>query len=68
MTTKIKRKIISVEPISPKAKERFSDYMDNLHSCYVEDEDTMKFFLCSINKKYRFVIDKKKDENWKLVK
>lgn len=68
MTTKIKRKIISVEPISLKAKQRFNDYMDSLHSCYVEEEDTNQFFLCSINKKYRFVIDKKKDENWKLVK
>ena len=68
MTTKIKRKIVSIEPTSLVAKQRFDEHMDNLHSCYVEDENNEKFFLCSINKKYRFILNKQDDDNWRLVK
>lgn len=68
MTTKEKRKIISVEPISNMAKLRFDDEMSSLHSCYVENEDPTNFFLCSINKKYKFVFKKQNDSHWKLIK
>lgn len=68
MTTKIKRKIITVNPISKLAKIRFEEMMDSLHSCYVEGEDDAMMFLCSVNKKYQFIVNKKNDTNWKLIK
>jgi predicted regulator of Ras-like GTPase activity (Roadblock/LC7/MglB family) len=68
MTTVIKRKFVCVEPISNIAKMRFNMEMDSLHSCYVEGEDDIMMFLCSVNKKYQFIVNKKNDTNWKLIK
>lgn len=68
MTTKVKRKIVNVEPITNKAKNRFANMMDNLHGCYVEQETDKQVFLASINKRYFFWIDKVNDPNWKIVK
>ena len=39
MTTKVKRKMVNVEPISNKAKNRFANMMDSLHGCHVEQEN-----------------------------
>lgn len=66
--TKIKRKIVTIDPISKLAKERFEDYMDGLHSCYIDDEVNEVLYLTSVNKKYKFTMHKKKDINWKLIK
>lgn len=68
MMTKVKRKIISVEPITPIANTRFKEEMDLLTSCYVEDENETQVFLCSVNKKYKFIMNKKEDKNWRIVK
>jgi hypothetical protein len=68
MTTKIKRKMVNVKPISIQAKNRFVNEMDNLHGCYVEKETDEQMFLASINKKYLFSIDKVNDSHWKIVK
>ena len=59
---KVKRKIISVEPITPIANTRFKEEMDLLTSCYVEDENETQVFLCSVNKKYKFIMNKKEDK------
>jgi len=67
--SKAKRKIVAVDPISEIAQERFEFYMDSLHSCYVDKEDDGgNLYLTSVNKKYKFVINKKDDQNWKLIK
>jgi hypothetical protein len=66
--SKAKRKIIAVDPISEIAQERFEFYMDSLHSCYIDDEINENLYLTSVNKKYKFVMNKKNDKNWKLVK
>lgn len=66
--TKIKRKIVTIDPISKLAKERFEDYMDGLHSCYIDDEVNEVLYLTSVNKKYKFTMHKKEDINWKLIK
>jgi hypothetical protein len=68
MQTKVKRKMVNVEPISSKAKNRFANMMDKLHGCNVEQETDDKMFLASINKKYFFWVDKLNDPNWKIVK
>ncbi len=68
MQTKVKRKMVNVEPISSKAKNRFANMMDKLHGCNVEQETNDKMFLASINKKYFFWVDKLNDPNWKIVK
>ena len=68
MMTKEKRKIISVEPITSIANTRFKEEMDLLTSCYVEDENETQVFLCSVNKKYKFIMNKKEDKNWRIVK
>jgi len=68
MQTKVKRKMVNVEPISSKEKNRFANMMDKLHGCNVEQETDDKMFLASINKKYFFWVDKLNDPNWKIVK
>ncbi len=68
MTTMVKRKFICVEPTSNIAKLRFHTEMDNLHSCYVDDEQNGILFLSSVNGKYKFTVNKKEDSNWQIVK
>jgi len=68
MSTTVKRKFICVEPVSSIAKIRFDTEMDNLHSCYVDDEKEGIMFLTSVNGKYKFTVNKKKDSNWQIVK
>jgi hypothetical protein len=66
----IERKLtrILVEPISKTANQRFSGLMCKLHTCIIENETEDEFYLNSANKRYRFVIKKKNDLHWKIVK
>ena len=68
MTTATKRKFVCVEPVSNLAKVRFDVEMDNLHSCYVDDEKDGIMFLTSVNGKYKFTLNKTQDFNWQIVK
>ena len=63
-----KRKMVNVEPMSNKAKNRFSNIMDKLHGCHVEQETDDIMFLASINKKYFFWVLKTNDVHWKIAK
>ena len=65
---KTKKQFVSVTPLSSKAKNRFTNIMDSLHTCEIEQETDDKFFLVSINKKYCFWIQKNGNEHWKLEK
>jgi len=67
-TPKIKKKFVSVTPLSSKAKNRFVNIMQSLHSCEVEQETSDKFFLVSINRQYCFWIQKNGNEHWKIEK
>lgn len=67
MKTKNK-KIICVTPISKIAKMRFSQEMNLLHSCMIEDETETMFYLQSINKQYRFCVEKKGSIHWRIEK
>ncbi len=68
MAVASKRKFVCVEPVSSLAKLRFDTEMDNLHSCYLDDEKDDVLFLSSVNGKYKFMMSKKQDSNWQIVK
>lgn len=63
----MKTKFVCVEPKSRKAKNRFANMMNELHSCKVEQETDDKLFLASITGKYFFWISKQNDEHWTIV-
>lgn len=65
MTTKTK--FITVKPISKKAKNRFANEMDLLHSCKIENETETQWFLSSISGRYFFWMDKNMDKNWMVI-
>lgn len=66
--TKIKRKMVNVEPISAKAKNRFVNILDSLHGCHVEQEKDDMLFLASLNKKYFMWLPKTGNEHWRILK
>jgi hypothetical protein len=67
MMTKIKRKMVNVEPISAKAKNRFVNILDSLHGCHVEQEKDDMLFLASLNKKYFMWLPKTGNEHWRIL-
>lgn len=60
--------MVCVQPKTSIANIRFELDMDKLHSCYVDEEYNGIFSLTSINKKYKFRMNMKNDDNWELVK
>ena len=64
----MKPKFVCVEPKNSKAKNRFYNLMNELHSCRVEQETEDQMFLSSITGKYHFWMNKINDENWNLIK
>ena len=68
MNTKIKTEFLCVKPKSKKAKNRFANMMNNLHSCRVEKREDGKVFLASISGRYFFWMNERNDENWELIK
>ncbi len=65
--TKQKTRIF-VDPISPSAKIRFDKLMHKIHICKVDLESSDEFYLSSANQNYCFVVQKKNDPNWKILK
>jgi len=64
----MKTKFVTVQPKSSKAKNRFANMMDSLHSCKVQQEDDGRMFLESITGRYFFWMSKFNDPNWTLIK
>ena len=64
----MKRKFVSVEPISVIAKNRFVEDMQSLHSCVVQKEQEDMIYLSSINKCYFFWLPREGNEHWRIVK
>jgi len=64
----MKTKFVTVKPKTSKAKNRFANLMDQLHSCRVEKEDQEKMFLASISGRYFFWMHKENDTNWEIIK
>lgn len=66
--TKMKKEFVCVKPKSSKAKNRFANQMDKLHSCVVEQRKDGKLFLASINRCYFFWINEGGDDHWQVIK
>ena len=64
----MKTKFVTVQPRSKKAKNRFANLMDHLHSCKVQQEDEEKMFLESISGRYFFWMLKCNDPDWVTCK
>ena len=55
-----------VIPKSKKAKNRFSNMMENNDECIVEQHKEDKVFLASMNKKYFFWVNLNNDKDWQV--
>ena len=62
-----KTEFICVRPKTSKAKNRFANQMDLLHSCRVEKRDGNRVFLASISGKYFFWINESSDDHWEVI-
>lgn len=65
---KTKKKFVNVIPKSSKAKNRFANIMNHLHSCEIEQETDDMFFLVSLNRQYCFWVQKVGNEHWQVTK
>ena len=63
-----KSEFICVRPRTSKAKNRFANEMNNLHSCRVEKRDGNRVFLASISGKYFFWMNESADDHWEVIK
>ena len=64
----MKKRFVTVEPVSARAKNRFVNIMNSFHSCEVEQEKDNLLFLASINRKYFMWLPREGNEHWKIVK
>ena len=63
-----KAEMICVQPKSSKAKNRFANEMDKLHSCVVKHRrEDGKIFLASISNRYFFWMSEVNDDHWEIV-
>jgi len=63
-----KTEFLCVKPKTSKAKNRFANMMDNLHSCKVEQRENGKVFLASISGRYFFWMDENnEDTHWEII-
>ncbi len=58
--------MISVKPISKKAKNRFANVMDSCEHCIVEQHKGDKVFLRSVNGRNFFWVNVHQDQDWEL--
>ena len=63
----MKTEFICVKPKSSKAKNRFANQMDLLHSCKVEKRENGMVFLASISGKYFFWMNESADDHWEVL-
>ena len=63
-----KTEFLCVRPKTSKAKNRFANEMDRLHSCRVEKRDGNRVFLASISGKYFFWMNESSDDHWEVIK
>jgi hypothetical protein len=58
--------MISVKPISKKAKNRFANLMESCEHCIVEQHKGDRLFLRSMNGRNFFWVNILKDQDWQL--
>jgi len=64
----MKTEFLCVKPKTSKAKNRFANMMDNLHSCRVEQRKDGQVFLASISGRYFFWMDENnEDTHWEII-
>ena len=63
-----KTEFLCVRPKTSRAKNRFANEMDLLHSCRVEKRDGNRVFLASISGKYFFWMNESSDDYWEVIK
>ena len=63
-----KSEFLYVKPRTSKAKNRFANEMNGLHSCRIEKRQGGKVFLASISGKYFFWINELSDDHWEVIK
>jgi hypothetical protein len=63
----MKAEFLCVKPKRSKAKNRFSNMMDKLHSCRVEQRKDGQVFLASISGRYHFWINENADDHWEVI-
>jgi len=63
----MKPEFICVKPKSSKAKNRFANQMNSLHSCRVEQRKDGKVFLASITGQYFFWLSEGGDDHWEIL-
>lgn len=63
-----KTEFLCVKPKTSKAKNRFANMMDKLHSCRVEKRENEKVFLASISGRYFFWMNENEDDHWEIIK
>ena len=64
----MKAEFICVKPKTFKAKNRFANLMDQLHSCKIEQRKDGKMFLASISVRYHFWMSESADDHWEVIK
>ena len=63
----MKTEFLCVNPRSAKAKNRFANQMDLLHSFRVEKRGNGKVFLASISGKYFLWMNESADDHWEVI-
>lgn len=64
----MKKKFVSLVPLSSAAKFRFATEMDHFHACMVLGETDDMFDLVSLNGQYLTKVPKKGNSHWQVVK
>ncbi len=59
-------RLVTITPISSKAKNRFANMMENDPVCIVEQETDTQLFVASKNRKHFFWLNKQNDSHWKV--
>jgi len=62
-----KTQFLCVKPKSSKAKNRFANLMNGLHSCRIEKRENDRVFLASITGNYFFWINESSDDHWEVI-
>ena len=64
----MKQEFLCVKPRTTEARDRFTNRMNNLHSCRVDKREYGKVYLSSISGKYLFSIQEGGDDHWEVIK
>ena len=64
----MKSEFVCVRPKTSKAKNRFANQMNKLHSCRIEKREEGQMFLASISGNYFFWMRESNDDHWEVIK